>query len=57
MDSLVHFIKHSLGLCGCCPKTIMTMLMGGTSLMGVCGYYWNELMNGFKKMRRMKCLD
>ena len=54
MDSLVHFIKHSLGLCGCCPKTIMTMLMGGTSLMGVCGYYWNELMNGFKKIRRMK---
>ena len=28
----------------------MTMLMGGTSLMGVCGYYWNELMNGFKKL-------
>ena len=57
MDSLMHFIKHSLGLCGCCPKTIMTMLMGGTSLMGVCGYYLNNFKNKFKKMRRMKCLD
>jgi len=50
----MHFIKHSLGLCGCCPKTIMTMLMGGTSLMGVCGYYLNNFKNKFKKMRRMK---
>tara|TARA_Y100000593_G_scaffold67891_1_gene124789 strand:- start:140 stop:289 length:150 start_codon:yes stop_codon:yes gene_type:complete len=49
MESILHFIKHSLGICGCCPKTIMTMLLSGTGLVGVWGYYWNGLKDKFKK--------
>ena len=49
MESIIHFIKHSLGLCGCCPKTLMTMLMGGTGLIGMCGIYWKDVKNKWRK--------
>ena len=49
MEGMMHFIKHSLGLCGCCPKTLMTMFMSGTGLIGMCGIYWNDVKNKWRK--------
>ena len=49
MESIIHFIKHSLGLCGCCPKTLMTMLMSGTGLAGVWGFYFKSVKDKWRK--------
>ena len=49
MESIIHFIKHSLGLCGCCPKTLMTMLMSGTGLVGVWGFYFKSVKDKWRK--------
>ena len=49
MESIIHIIKHTFGLCGCCPKTLMTMVMSGTGLVGVWGYYLKTIKNKFKK--------
>jgi len=39
MSEFIHFIKHALGLCGCCPKTLFTMLLSGTGLLTIWRYY------------------
>ena len=49
MESIIHFFKHTLGLCGCCPKTFMTMLMSGGGLVGVMTIYWTDIKNKFRK--------
>ena len=48
MESILHFVKHSLGLCGCCPKTLMTMVMSGTGFIGACGLYLKDVKNKWK---------
>lgn len=49
MESIIHFFKHTLGLCGCCPKTFMTMLMSGGGIIGVVGIYWKDIKNKWRK--------
>ena len=39
MDSLFHFIKHALGLCG---ETHPSLLMGGAGVVGYCVFVRNE---------------
>ena len=54
---IIHFIKHSFGLCGCCPKTFITMLLGGTGLIGISKYYWKNLKDkGIKCLRNLKVI-
>ena len=42
MDSIIHFIKHALGLCG---EPHPSLLMGG---MGIIGYCANCIKNKIK---------
>ena len=46
MDSLFHFIKHALGLCG---ETHPSLLMGGAGVVGYCVYCFKLLRH---KLRR-----
>ena len=35
MDSIIHFFKHALGLCG---EAHPSLLMGGAGIIGYCVY-------------------
>ena len=56
METIIHFFKHTLGLCGCCPKTLMTMLMSGGGLVGVMTIYWTDIKNKFRRKQMNKLL-
>ena len=46
MDSVFHFIKHALGLCG---EPHPSLLMGGAGIIGYCVYCVKVFKN---KLRR-----
>jgi len=46
MDTIIHFIKHALGLCG---ESHPSLLMGGVGIIGYCVCYVKVFKN---KLRR-----
>ena len=46
MDTIIHFIKHALGLCG---EPHPSLLMGGVGIFGYCLYCLRYVRNKFKK--------
>ena len=42
MDSLIHFIKHALGLCG---EPHPSLLMGGVGIITYCVYCLKHIRN------------
>jgi hypothetical protein len=49
MDSLIHFIKHALGLCG---EPHPSLLMGGFGIIGYCVYCMKSIRNKFKSPKK-----
>ena len=46
MDSIIHFLKHALGLCG---ESHPSLLMGGGAIIGYCIYCVKNIRNKVKK--------
>ena len=46
MDTIIHFIKHAIGLCG---EPHPSLLMGGAGIIGYCVYRVKVFKNKFKK--------
>lgn len=42
MDSILHFIKHVLGLCG---ESHPSLLFGGVGILGYCVYCFKRIKN------------
>ena len=47
MESIIHFFKHAIGLCG---EAHPSLLMGGFGIVGYCAYCIKNL-----SYRRNKC--
>ena len=45
MDSIIHFIKHALGLCG---EAHPSLLMGGGAIIGYCVYCVKVMKNKWR---------
>ena len=46
MESIIHFIKHALGLCG---EPHPSLLMGGGAIIGYCVYCIKVMKNKWSK--------
>ena len=46
MDTILHFIKHALGLCG---EPHPSLLMGGMGFVGYCAYFLKTKLKTKKK--------
>jgi hypothetical protein len=46
MDTIIHFIKHVLGLCG---EPHPSLLMGGAGIIGYCVYCVKVIKNKFRR--------
>ena len=49
MDSMIHFLKHALGLCG---EPHPSLLMGGVGIIGYCVYCVKSIQNKFKTPKK-----
>ncbi len=45
VDSIIHFFKHALGLCG---EPHPSLLMGGAGIIGYCIYCVKSIKNKFR---------
>ena len=46
MDSIIHFFKHALGLCG---EAHPSLLMGGGAIIGYCVYCVKTMKHKWRK--------
>ena len=45
VDSIIHFIKHALGLCG---EPHPNLLIGGAGVLGYCAYCLKYMKNRWR---------